>query len=358
MFKKIIFFHLIMSCICYAGYEVGNGGVAVVCKNKNGDVSNVELLDIFELRQRMDLSREEFEEKSRDKMNWITRVYTESSRRGTLYTYYYRNFYMETVFQSEKLSLTNDSGQVIPLPKECELEQLVFQTSKAHPFDSIQWEGRYKINSILWEKMSELNRQATILHEIIYRERINQCIHFAEKGCFPEKFNLNSEAVRKLVGHYFSDDFEHSTPSYINHLYQSVGFRRFESQGVVFVDKAADGLTMIYDENGIITILLDEMLKKDQSGSSPNGFFVNDYFDSSFRDTKYFTKVKLRIKDFEILLNPNFKVKIDFEKVSISEGTEILSSVVLSNTFTGIQKEYSKIKEIQIDKMGIVSLFQ
>lgn len=53
-----------MSCICYAGYEVGNGGVAVVCKNKNGDVSNVELLDIFELRQRMDLSREEFEEKA------------------------------------------------------------------------------------------------------------------------------------------------------------------------------------------------------------------------------------------------------------------------------------------------------
>lgn len=358
MFKGIIIFCLIFSSLCFAGYEVGNGGVSVVCKNSTGDVLSVELLDIFELRQRMGISIEDFENKNQDKINWLSRVYTESNRRGALYKYYYDNFFIESLFQTEQIGLTNDYGVVGKLPMGCTLEQLVFQTAKAHPFDSIQWPGRYTINSHLWEKMSRLNKEATILHEIIYRERINQCIQFSEQGCFPGIFSLNSEAVRKLVGHYFSNDFQHSTPAYINHLYQTVGLRRFETQGVVFVDKVPYGLTMVYDEDGVATILADDLLSQEKNSISIDSFFVNDYFDKSFVQTKYFSNIKIRVKEFEVLLPSNFKVKYELGKVVIYEGTESLDSVVIKNNITNRQKEYQQVKEIQIDKDSIATVIR
>lgn len=355
---KLLFLFLTYSILSFAGFEVGNGAVVVVCKDKYKAISSVELLDIYELRQRLNVSSSDFEQKNKDKINWISKVYIEANRRGLLYKYYYDNFFLETVFQYSSLPLTNDYGLIGELAKNCSIEQLVFQTSKAHPFDSVLWKGRYRINLDLWDKMSELNKQATILHEIIYRERITQCIQFSEKGCYPEKFNLDSVAVRKLVSHYFSNDFEHSTKAFINHLYQSVGLRRFESQGVVFVDKVPEGLSVMYDSSGIITINIDEMEKQDMLSGGINSFFISDYFDRSFAKSNLISKVKLKIKNYELLLFPNFKVRFDEDKVVITEGNESLFSVVIVNNVTGVEKKYMTPSEIHIDKMGSITIFE
>lgn len=67
-----VFFLISVVCLsqAFAGYEVGNGGSVVVCRDALNNILSVELLDIYEQRVKSKLSIKEFEEKYSESVNW------------------------------------------------------------------------------------------------------------------------------------------------------------------------------------------------------------------------------------------------------------------------------------------------
>lgn len=267
----------------HAIYEIGNGGSVVVCKDIKNETESVELLDLYEERTTLRLSINEFEKKNFSSRSWLNTLNSFSPRRALLYQFYLNNFDIETNFTTNILPLSNDYGNLPQLPQNCHLEQLIIQPAYFHPYASDILK-RYYINTHLWKALSPLNQEAAKLHEIIYRERITQCITFRESSCFPSHFSLNSEFIRKLSSKIVTGQISSYSNDEIQKLFIHSGLLVWEFRGIPFWDSAPENITpkiidspfFTSDSSLAMIELNDETIMRKQN------FVISDFFNNSF----------------------------------------------------------------------------
>lgn len=159
------------------GNEGGNGGDVMICQSEAGELS-VHLLDYFRVSGiEMEVGADAFE-KTREVLLDLRRI---DPVRATLYLQGLDNFIEEAVFHNGRLRNIEDEGR---LPRgtswrgfACVPRQVAIQY-RLSPHESYSsWskveKGRYLIDQIMWDMMSEEHRAGLILHELIYREAIN-----------------------------------------------------------------------------------------------------------------------------------------------------------------------------------------
>lgn len=198
-----------------SGHEKGNGGYGVVCPGRNG--LNVFLYDVVEAQLRYNLLIQDPRPMPTANVSvidtallFIKSLKTLDPPRYQRYKTWIQEFPSNVrVLKSAEMGAVGDIGFSI-LPKGCTLEQIVIQHEPLAPEDL-----RYLLNGELWGKMETLNRAATILHEVIYRDllRINPSVQSSEK-------------VRYLNALIFSDELRKRTPAQYQDLMKHLGFIR------------------------------------------------------------------------------------------------------------------------------------
>jgi hypothetical protein len=191
---KVLFLILLVSFNVSAeifkveGTSDGGGGRGVVCKNTNGSISSVELLDFFEGRN---LEGYTIPDRNGDFNSIIQKEFVnKTDYRGNLK--YLNKEWLPKVKNGLKilppgfrLEKVEDSGEIFNLPNNCRIEQLA----------NFQGISRIFIVGDFWNKMSETSRAGLIVHEFLW---------------FLERFTRveTSSRTRRTVARYFSSDFK------------------------------------------------------------------------------------------------------------------------------------------------------
>ena len=143
---------------------VGNGGDLVVCRDSQGNIKSTEMLDYFEGRELRGLHISV--NSAEDALQRLSRL---SPRRADRYRTLIQNFSANALFKSGvELTDVPDSDHDILL-KGCKIEQLAIQRKPVFPEDKL-----YLVNKDLWDIMSAKDRAGLILHEIIYRDTLDE----------------------------------------------------------------------------------------------------------------------------------------------------------------------------------------
>lgn len=166
------------------GNRVGNGGDVVICKEKT------HLLDVYEFQQlnpqiKLDHQQPNLME------SIITKLYELNPSQSTMYKNK-MNFFKERMKLLDSVELTDlkdENNFFLPADKNCILKQIAIRDLKPAP-----GEPALLINKIQWQKLSPLEQQALLLHEVIYE-------HLYSLG---EK---DSKKVRGLVRHMLQPSF-------------------------------------------------------------------------------------------------------------------------------------------------------
>lgn len=171
--------------------NVGNGGDVVVCKNTNGAVTSVELLDFYEARAMN--GRLPIPQNIKDPHAIVLLTLKELEKvnpsRANRYRNWAETFAKEAVFIPDaKLTNIDDTNHLV-LPENCDIAQVAIQ----RPIDDETQTNRYVIDKKLWDALDPLNQAGLILHELIYREAIEGEIN-------------ESRAVRLLNSLIFAGD--------------------------------------------------------------------------------------------------------------------------------------------------------
>lgn len=176
------------------GGGLGNGGDAIVCRDRNGHITSAELLDYFEARVLRDLNPEfgnESQSPDQRALVAVERLERRAPEAFRILREYVVSFLSETRMISDiDLPDVPDSGEVL-VPRGCRVEQVAIQHEPR-----VTRDYRYWINQEIWNAMSRLSRAGLILHEVIYRVAL-------QVGA------TNSIGVRHLNALMSSPEFDH-----------------------------------------------------------------------------------------------------------------------------------------------------
>lgn len=160
----------LMAVPCWAGVEHGNGGGSVVCRAADGSITSVELLDFYEQRQLLNLTRDMGPAGTsyKDKIHYVLDRHADlAPYRAKSWGEQADNFESEAVFLSGVVfDQLHDTGDIF-IPSACTFEQVVVQQEPTLPRDK-----RFKVNKDLWDRLDDENKAGLVLHEVIYREAI------------------------------------------------------------------------------------------------------------------------------------------------------------------------------------------
>lgn len=197
-------------------YEKGNGGFLLSCPGKAQRI-----FDFYEGETRHLFQMNVTENQKLDtRMNWVLdRLHKVNPTRAALYKGWYESFFLESQFlENTKLNPLGDIGFGY-IPKECQLEQVIFQRSP-----SILNRSRYMINRDLWDTLDVVQKSLLITHELIYRELTA-----------PGYGHQTSESVRYFNALIHSENLAQiSTKDYLLAL-QELRFLQADYQGFVIL---------------------------------------------------------------------------------------------------------------------------
>ena len=207
---------LILSLSTHAGVVNGGGGKGVVCRNADGSVKSVELLDFWEAKALYSRSPEALGSTLQEQIDAGLSRLKESYRfrgwgqvvdeNGVKKELADQEFFAEilrsnaaifTKFDSDRivrlrnviLEQTNDAYEVAR-PRNCEFEQIVnYQTS-----------GQILINQDLFEAMDQVNQAGLLVHEAYYQT----LVALANE--------TNSIRVRRAIGFVFHGENRFTLP--------------------------------------------------------------------------------------------------------------------------------------------------
>lgn len=241
MLNVLLFVFFGFSSHLIAGTETGNGGDVLVCPNR------IELLDFYEAE-----IRHEKLIKDSGVNEWVIaekilqRLHKNNPTRSRVYLEGLKNFQAEIEFtEKQELPDIPDQGD-IPIPRGCELKQIVIQAPPKIPDDYSNWKtvqpNRYKIDLNLWLKLSPNQKAGLITHELLLREAIHTLKH------------THSKHVRSVNVFWWKEDFQEEKNSdydktmKLNHfLYTDLVFGDF----TIFSNPIAFQTVYIEDESFI-----------------------------------------------------------------------------------------------------------
>lgn len=211
---KIVYLLLLIS-FAWKGWsptEGGNGGDVIVCPENKAPI----LLDFYEHEfTGGKISLPEGKDEWEIARKILDRVARVNPTRARIYGEGLKNFPLEMKFEAERsLSDIPDQGDV-PLPRACELKQVVIQQSSYDWKENyFSWDvirkDRYIVDKNIWDLMDSKNRAGLIIHELILREVSNMLSHDDTKN------------VRKLNGLWSSPEI--STISQLNYNKKLISF--------------------------------------------------------------------------------------------------------------------------------------
>lgn len=147
-----------------SGGMEGGGGKTVVCRNANGSIRSVEILDLYEARTVYQLSYNESSVTWKEQGIELMRaagleVEGTSTSPSRIYDWY-MNAVQNLVFLPEGTTLKpiDDSLEAI-IPGDCTLEQTV----------NYQNDKRILVDGSIWAALSETQKAALMIHEATYR---------------------------------------------------------------------------------------------------------------------------------------------------------------------------------------------
>ncbi|UXR63750.1 hypothetical protein EZJ49_11805 [Bdellovibrio bacteriovorus] len=206
---------ILSSSLTFAGGDwVGNGGNVLECASG----SQVQLLDYYEGQQQRHIpvnlgSGVSYHEKV---LFVLSRLEVINPSRADKYKNWFATFDAETQWFSEgKFLPIRDSGAVI-IPTDCEIRQIAIQ----RPQDLIMpGDKRYLVDLRLWNRLSEQDKAGLILHELIYREGIEN-----DQSSSPRVRYFNQILSSVAVASYSSQQ--------LMELVRQVGFSETDYMGV------------------------------------------------------------------------------------------------------------------------------
>lgn len=188
------------------GAIIGNGGDACVYYDHEGQIQNIEILDIYEARTRwgLELNMGEPSEPYEQKISRILeRVKVYDIYRYHTYKAKFEKFHENAVFWPDANLPNIEDSNHITLDKKCDLRQIAIQNYKR-----VAGDKDFIISEYLWNKLDEINKAALVLHEIIYQEMVNKFGH--QNSTHARYYNvlLMSDKLggeRKLKNFYVND---------------------------------------------------------------------------------------------------------------------------------------------------------
>ena len=170
------------------GVSDGGGGRGVVCKNTDGSIASVELLDFFEGKNLEGYTipdragdyhtiiQNEFVQKTKDRphLSYLSKEWLPKVNNG-----------LKILPPGFRLEKVEDSGEIFNLPSNCTIEQLA----------NFQGISRIFVVGDFWNKMSETSKAGLVVHELLW---------------FVERFTgvESSSRTRRTVARYFASDFQ------------------------------------------------------------------------------------------------------------------------------------------------------
>lgn len=149
------------SLAAHAGNENGGGGGAVVCRNPDHSIMSVETLDIYEAKNMYGLYVPEQAGSVKEIVANIKVKLRDSLAQPEIHLYPLIErvqSIMRFTQNGAKLEPVDDAAAIV-LPKDCKIEQL------ANYVD----DNLLVVQHELWERLSNTQKAALILHEAIYR---------------------------------------------------------------------------------------------------------------------------------------------------------------------------------------------
>jgi hypothetical protein len=170
LFLSILF---LFSIQIQAGQETGNGGDAVICTDREGNITAT-LLDLYEMENNHGLkghfsSHPDFVMRADTQVNklygWINDDKERDGNYHEIPTYYGKRvlkFMDRVLFVNEELQDIPDSYHTF-IPRNCSIKQLAINTRN----------GIIKINKKIWNLLDKNNKAGLIIHELIYEDLVN-----------------------------------------------------------------------------------------------------------------------------------------------------------------------------------------
>ena len=165
----------------------GGGGNAVVCRDENKKIISARMLDLFEGEILYDLEFVPFEGSINKKIDELNKMIIGTNPIGSYPSPPIANAskYFKFLPKGVALRPVDDSRHIF-IPYDCKVEQV------AHSYAA----DRIYIVTDIYEKFSELDKLALVLHESIYS--LEKRLYFKE----------NSRYARRIVSHLASKDFQ------------------------------------------------------------------------------------------------------------------------------------------------------
>jgi hypothetical protein len=221
---------------------VGNGGDVLVCGQ--GATKTYQMLDAYEA---LEISKWVYSypfanttnKTWQDKVTDIieSRIRPHLPSRADKYTLWFKQFMSETQMVDGTKYKLNDIPDSLHLfiPVDCELKQIAIQRDP-------QWGGsRYTIDETLWSAMDEDQKAVLIMHEIIYREAIEE----GQENSIPTRY-FNSFLFSKILS--ATDEEIYST---VLKVFSKSGDLRTDYKGLPFGKSyPKEKLLVLIDQTG------------------------------------------------------------------------------------------------------------
>ncbi len=334
--KTLILFYVVLFLGHAFASGAGNGGDAVVCRDKNDKIFSAELLDFYEAKKLRNIipkvvsPEKSFEENLESLFDTLATI---SPVRARIYRGWYETFESEANrLRDTTLIDIPDSGH-LAFRNGCKVEQVVIQQEPLYPEDKI-----FLINEDIWDELPSDSQAGLILHELILKETI---ITSKKIG---NKTPINSLDVRYFNSLIASEKIAEYSLKEFNELISSFTFLKYlEIDGFSeIVDVKASDLRYSQDGKSVeyTTLYFD------------NKYFLNNYPHPVFyenvkivnsykrdRGSSYYPKLSLSQSDGEItleqwgfyLFQDNQHVIIDRNLVKDYKNAIYFSKILIKN---------------------------
>lgn len=243
---------ILTGSLTWAGANGSGGGMGVVCKDSNGEIESVELLDLWEARviynRKIIESDEPIETQVESGLQNLKHAiyvdgYSSDCNGNSCKEHgpeaYYRQLYSTAYpflddfnpnvrrLRGVQLSKTNDSLEMVRPTGQCSIEQLVRYIDTAYG-------GEILINQDLLDRMSNTQLSALYIHEAFYAS-IRTHFDFSEKS---------SLRIRRSVGLIYSGFQFPSWEKFLPKEYYDC--RDEKNRALIYLQDSLDGKKIVY----------------------------------------------------------------------------------------------------------------
>lgn len=227
-------FLMVFFCLAirvFGGHEAGGGGV-LVC----GPKDRVVALDIYEAREiyKLEVDYGPDNLKAMERVKWVLNRFAKiDGGRATRYLRDAQEFAKIAIFKPGIILGDITDSMHSYIPDHCRVIQVVSQSRNSFPPRPI-----YIVASDLWNRLDEISKAALILHEIVYKEGI-------ENG---HEHSLKSRYFHELIAAAKWDALGKTDEDKVDFLKNKMGFSTYYKSGIP-IEISADNLSPYINEN-------------------------------------------------------------------------------------------------------------